>query len=142
MNARSKITAAAAAAAAVLVIVTPTAFASGTSVQFDGAELQAKGAGVAATVTVTCDAYVDVWGNSMTSTPVDVTVTQALPKGLITSGTGEGTVACDSTPHDVTVLVVPSTYSFKRGSALAWVTPTFDNATSPAVLAGVTVKIR
>jgi len=142
MTTKSMITTAAAVAAATLAILTPTAFATGTRVQFDTAVVQAKGAGVAATVTVTCDPYVDVWGNAMTSTPVDIAITQALPKSLITSATGEGTVACDSTPHDVTVLIAPSTYPYRRGPALVWVTPTFDNATTPAVLAGITVKIR
>jgi hypothetical protein len=118
------------------------AFADGTTAQFDKAIRTANGAGVHVTVSVTCDPYTDWGGNYMTSTPVDVTLTQAVRRGNMTSGTAEGTATCDSTAHEVTVLVVPAPYAFNRGSALVWVTPTFDTAISPPVVAGATIRIR
>jgi|GEM_PF-2194908 len=117
------------------------AFAAGTAVQVGRVSLVARGAGVDVTVAVTCDPYTDYWGSSMTSTPVQVTLTEALRRGNLTTGSGTGVAVCDSTPHGVTVLVVASGYAFARGPALVWVTPTFDSASTPPVVSGATVRI-
>jgi hypothetical protein len=122
------------------VLAALPALAVGPTVSVRSAKLVARGAGVTATVTVTCDPYTDYWGQPVTSTPVTITIDEAVRKGLVTSATGSGDAVCDSLPHKVSVLLVPTTYAFVKGSALIIATATLDNATTPPQLAG-TVKI-
>jgi len=127
-------------AGVVTAVTAGAAFATGTDVSVGGAQLVARGAGVDVTLNVTCDPYTDYWGNYMTSTPVNVSVSETVRRGLISTGSGSGTAICDSTPHTVTVLVTAPTYAFIRGSALVTVTPTFDVATSPSQTVIVRIK--
>jgi hypothetical protein len=120
-------------AVAATVGVTP-AFAGGTSVQLNHLHLVARGVAVNASVTVTCDPYTDVFGQAQTSTPVSVTISEAVRRGHITQGTGTGVATCDSTPHTITVLVQTATYAFIRRSALVSITPTFNSDSTPAAL--------
>ena len=130
-----------AAAGVVVTLAALPALASGTSASVNGARLLARGAAVSVTVTVTCDPYIDWSGNPQTSTPVTVTINEAVRHGVMTQGSASGTAACDSTPHRVTVLMVPAPLAFTRGSALITVTPTFNSAITPPALVR-TVAIR
>jgi len=140
MRALTRTTATTVAVGALSVLAALPAMAAGPTVSVRSAGLVARGAAVNATVIVTCDPYTDYWGQAMTSTPVTVTINEAVRGGLITSATGNGDAVCDSLPHKVSVLVVPATYKFTKGPALISATATLDSGITPAQFVG-TVKI-
>ena len=108
------------------VVATPALAAS--AYQVDSAKLVARGAGVAVTVTVTCDPYTDWTGQPSTAVDVTMALRQSVRHGTITSGTADSgwLNICDSTPHKVSLLVLPSPDAMTKGSALATSTVTFN----------------
>jgi hypothetical protein len=140
MRALTRTAATTIAVGALSVLAALPALAAGPTLSVKSASLVARGAAVNATVTVTCDPYTDYWGQAMTSTPVTITINEAVRRGLVTSATGNGDAVCDSLPHKVSILVIPTTYAFIKGPALIVATATLDSATTPAQLVG-TVKI-
>jgi hypothetical protein len=97
------------------------------------ATLQAKGAAVNASVSVTCQPYTDQWGWVYDDLDVRYQLTQKVRGGRITSAeTVVYDVPCDGTAQDVGFLLVPSTYAFKKGAAFASASATY-SMTAPFV---------
>lgn len=97
------------------------------------ATIQAKGAAVDASVSVTCQPYTDDWGWVYDDLDVTYQLTQKVRGGHITSAeTIVYDVPCDGTAQDVEFLLVPSTYAFKKGQAFASASATY-GMTAPFV---------
>jgi hypothetical protein len=123
----------AAATGAVLALGALPALAGTSPVSVHSARLVARGAGVTVSVSVTCDPYTNY--NGQPSTVVDVTVAfrEAVRHGNLTTGSTDlGFLdICDSTPHSLAVLVLPSPYAAIKGSALVQTTTRFDTFGGP-----------
>jgi hypothetical protein len=96
--------------------------------QVNSAALVARGAGVTVTITVTCDPYTDFTGQPSTAVDVNLGFRQAVRHGNLTTGsvdTGYLNI-CDSTPHQLSELVMPSPYAAIKGSSIVTTTLTFN----------------
>lgn len=110
----------------------PTASASMT-----GATLVAKGAAVDVSFLYSCSPGGDFDG-------FNVTVTQRVSGGRVTTASGNGPVACDGVQHTGVVQVLAqSGLAFKKGTALAnWQLTACDDVSCIGVTGSETVRIR
>lgn len=120
MKFTSMMSASVAALAVSVLAAGPAGAAAGDSMTIRSAGLVANGAGVRISVTVSCAPYDDALhpGSMIYEGIAQVTITQAVKKGQITSGYAETAVVCDATPHTTSVLIVATSKAFQRGPAL------------------------
>lgn len=142
MRALSRVIAVTGACAMAVAVGALPAAADSTVVALNSAELLARGAAIEVGVSVTCDPYTDVWGTPQTSTPVQVTVNQAVKKGFISTSSGDATAACDGQAHALHVVVYADDKAFIRGPALVSVTANFNNWSTQPQIQGAPIRVR